>query len=145
MCGDLEPRNRFRGAWECKAMGVHEWNGLGSLSWAPGCRWRRLTLGLTQRSHQRLWRRGDQAELRKGIPGVVAWVVQVRPRPGLSLRPGRAPRGERRSQEDSRPQVLSGLPGHTAFLLLVLSVQNQTGSSRCSVPDMGVGCIPMAP
>ena len=46
---------------------------------------------------------------------MVAWVVQVRLRPELSLRPGRAPRGEGRSQEDSRPQVLSGLPGILLF------------------------------
>lgn len=121
-------------------MGVHKWNGLGSLNWAPGCRWRRLTLGLTQRSHQRLWRRGDQAELRKGIPRVVACVVQVRLRPELGAEP---PEGK--SQEDSRSQVLSGLLGHIAFLLLVLSAQNQTGPSRWLVPHTGVGWIPMAP
>lgn len=45
MCGDLELRNRLRGAWEFEvwAVGVREGNGLGSLSWAPACRWRRLT------------------------------------------------------------------------------------------------------
>lgn len=101
MCGDLELRNRLRGAWECEvwAVGVREGNGLGSLSWAPACRWRRLTLSLTQRSYPRLWRKGDQAKLRESIARVVAWVVQVRLRPELGAESPEGKGGVRRTPD----------------------------------------------
>ena len=54
---------------------------------------------------------------------------------------------QRGGEESGGLQTPSSLwaPGHIAFLLLVLSVQNQTGPSRCSVPHTGVGWILMAP
>lgn len=84
---------------EVWAVGVHECNGLGSLSWAPACRWRRLTLGLTQRSYPRLWRKGDQAKLRESIARVVAWVVQVRLKPELGAQPPEGKGGVRRTPD----------------------------------------------